>query len=329
MTRLYWIEGIATAGLLLARRWVGALVGARRTASADAHHRHGRCRRGRRSRPARRRERRPRSRSARSRVELGVRCPRGVRTDPARVHFGRIARAAHATHLDSRLRRAAPCGGVARRGRNRPGRDSHRTRGRAHGWPRRQPACRWRVSTNGVRSSSPKSISRRSPRTQSADARAVEPDRPITLSAPSPVHVVGDETTLRQVFANLLANVREHTPPSTAVEVRVTATATGARIDVIDDGPGIDERRPGQSVRPVLAGRTRTAGRKRARARDRRRGRRRARRARLGWIRPPTAAGAARISWSNFLRSPPARPVTKFTSSTASWLVVRSQARPA
>jgi two-component system OmpR family sensor kinase len=72
------------------------------------------------------------------------------------------------------------------------------------------------------------------------DARAVEPDRPITLVAPRPVRVIGDETSLRQVFANLLGNVRQHTAPGTAVEVRVDATRDGARLDVIDDGPGID-----------------------------------------------------------------------------------------
>jgi two-component system, OmpR family, sensor kinase len=73
-----------------------------------------------------------------------------------------------------------------------------------------------------------------------ADARAVEPDRPIALNGQRPVHVVGDETALRQVFANLLANAREHTPPTAAIEVRVTTTASGARIDVRDEGPGID-----------------------------------------------------------------------------------------
>jgi len=72
------------------------------------------------------------------------------------------------------------------------------------------------------------------------DARAVEPDRPITLVVRDPVYVVGDETTLRQVLANLLANARQHTPPGTAVEVSVSADSTTARIDVVDDGPGIE-----------------------------------------------------------------------------------------
>jgi two-component system OmpR family sensor kinase len=72
------------------------------------------------------------------------------------------------------------------------------------------------------------------------DARAVEPDRPITLIASQPVHVVADEMRLRQVLANLLSNTREHTPPGTAVEVLVGKTERGARIDVIDDGAGMD-----------------------------------------------------------------------------------------
>jgi two-component system OmpR family sensor kinase len=72
------------------------------------------------------------------------------------------------------------------------------------------------------------------------DARAVEPDRPITLVAPGPVRIIGDETTLRQVLANLLSNARQHTPRRTAVEVRVNSTSGGARVEVVDDGPGLD-----------------------------------------------------------------------------------------
>ena len=78
------------------------------------------------------------------------------------------------------------------------------------------------------------------------DARAVEPDRPISLVANAPAFVVGDEMALRQVLSNLLANVREHTPAGTAVEVRVGAIGSGARIDIIDDGPGLE---PGASTR--------------------------------------------------------------------------------
>ena len=58
------------------------------------------------------------------------------------------------------------------------------------------------------------------------DFRAVEPDRPASLVAPVPVPIVGDETGIRQVFANLLTNARVHTDAGTPVEVRVGATPT-------------------------------------------------------------------------------------------------------
>jgi two-component system, OmpR family, sensor kinase len=79
-----------------------------------------------------------------------------------------------------------------------------------------------------------------------SDARVVEPDRPISLIAQAPVNIVGDETALRQVLANLLSNAREHTPPRTTVEVRVAATPNGARLDIVDDGTGL---RPDERVR--------------------------------------------------------------------------------
>ena len=64
------------------------------------------------------------------------------------------------------------------------------------------------------------------------DFRAVAPDRRIELIAPKPVLLLGDETAIRQVFANLLTNTRVHTPPATPVEVRVVASGGDARIDV-------------------------------------------------------------------------------------------------
>ncbi|HET7489923.1 MAG TPA: HAMP domain-containing sensor histidine kinase [Acidimicrobiales bacterium] len=72
-----------------------------------------------------------------------------------------------------------------------------------------------------------------------ADARAVEPDRPIELAA-SPVTVEGDEMRLRQVVGNLLANTRSHTPAGTPVRVDVTGAPDGARLSVSDQGPGME-----------------------------------------------------------------------------------------
>jgi two-component system OmpR family sensor kinase len=73
-----------------------------------------------------------------------------------------------------------------------------------------------------------------------SDLRAVEPERPVTLDAPDPVVVQGDERRLRQVLANLLGNARVHTPPGTPVHVAVAAVDGTARVTVADEGPGID-----------------------------------------------------------------------------------------
>jgi two-component system OmpR family sensor kinase len=75
------------------------------------------------------------------------------------------------------------------------------------------------------------------------DARTAEPQRPITLEFPTPprpVVVMGDDARLRQIVANLLANVRAHTPPATPVTVRLDTPGAGvARLTVADDGPGM------------------------------------------------------------------------------------------
>lgn len=71
-----------------------------------------------------------------------------------------------------------------------------------------------------------------------ADALAVEPDRPVTVSV-EPVTVTGDEARLRQVVANLLANTRVHTPAGTPVTVTVRRAGDRALLEVRDEGPGL------------------------------------------------------------------------------------------
>ncbi|WP_018654423.1 sensor histidine kinase [Actinomadura flavalba] len=72
-----------------------------------------------------------------------------------------------------------------------------------------------------------------------ADASAAAPGRVFTLDAPPTLRATVDEARTRQILGNLLANVREHTPPDTAATVRLTASATVAIIEVTDDGPGM------------------------------------------------------------------------------------------
>jgi len=71
------------------------------------------------------------------------------------------------------------------------------------------------------------------------DARAADPARPITLEAPRPVFVTGDDARLRQVTANLVANALGHTPAGTPVLVRATLRDGRAVLEVADQGPGL------------------------------------------------------------------------------------------
>ena len=74
-----------------------------------------------------------------------------------------------------------------------------------------------------------------------ADAAAVEPDRPIAFDDPAGETLVvrGDEAHLRQAIANLLANVRRHTPGDAAVTVAIHRVDHEAHIVVADTGPGL------------------------------------------------------------------------------------------
>jgi two-component system OmpR family sensor kinase len=72
-----------------------------------------------------------------------------------------------------------------------------------------------------------------------ADARAVEPDRQVSADVPPNLVVTADEPRIRQVLANLLGNVRAHTPPGTPVIVRVFPAGDGAVLEVSDAGPGM------------------------------------------------------------------------------------------
>jgi signal transduction histidine kinase len=72
-----------------------------------------------------------------------------------------------------------------------------------------------------------------------ADAAAVEPQRPVRAQAPPRLVAVVDEPRIRQVLANLLGNVRAHTPAMTPVAVRLGVITGGILIEVADAGPGM------------------------------------------------------------------------------------------
>ena len=103
----------------------------------------------------------------------------------------------------------------------------------------------------------------------------VEPDRPITLVAPRPVPVVGDETTLRQVLANLLANARVHTPAARRSRSGSRRHRPGSGSTWSTTVPDSTTRRASASSIDSGGGpaHTTAARRQRPRARDRHRGR--------------------------------------------------------
>jgi two-component system OmpR family sensor kinase len=70
-------------------------------------------------------------------------------------------------------------------------------------------------------------------------AHAVDPDRHVALVVDDVVVVRGDPGRLRQVFDNLLANVRAHTPAGTACAIEITRDGSDAVVVVSDDGPGL------------------------------------------------------------------------------------------
>lgn len=72
-----------------------------------------------------------------------------------------------------------------------------------------------------------------------ADAMAVEPQRPISAQAPPRLLAIVDERRIRQVLANLLGNVRAHTPPTAPVAIRLGQVQGGVMIEVADAGPGM------------------------------------------------------------------------------------------
>ncbi|MFD1722019.1 sensor histidine kinase [Amnibacterium endophyticum] len=85
-----------------------------------------------------------------------------------------------------------------------------------------------------------------------SDAHAAGGDHEWDLDLPEePVIVRGDAAKLQQVFTNLLANARVHTPAGTRVAVELSAPRDGHVLArVRDDGPGIPEQ-----LRPQLFGR--------------------------------------------------------------------------
>lgn len=70
-------------------------------------------------------------------------------------------------------------------------------------------------------------------------ASAAERRITVSIAAPAPVMVHGDPVRLHQLLGNLLSNAVKYTPAGGRASVRVEAVGPFARLDVLDDGPGI------------------------------------------------------------------------------------------
>ena len=74
-----------------------------------------------------------------------------------------------------------------------------------------------------------------------ASATAAGPLHPITVEMPAELYTLGDSDRIYQVFTNLLANARVHTPDGTAITVIARAEDDGVYVSVADNGPGLSE----------------------------------------------------------------------------------------
>ena len=74
-----------------------------------------------------------------------------------------------------------------------------------------------------------------------ASATAAGPLHPITVEMPAELYTLGDSDRIYQVFTNLLANARVHTPDGTSITVIARAEDNGVYVSVADNGPGLSE----------------------------------------------------------------------------------------
>ena len=98
------------------------------------------------------------------------------------------------------------------------------------------------------------------------DAKARQPDRQVTLdvhTGATPPLVVGDESRLRQVVANLLTNALVHTPQTSPITLSVRVNQGEVVVTVRDAGPGMspeDVRKVFDRFYRVDHGRSRNQG---------------------------------------------------------------------
>ncbi|MFM7344384.1 MAG: ATP-binding protein [Tagaea sp.] len=81
----------------------------------------------------------------------------------------------------------------------------------------------------------------------------------LVLELDGPVPALGDPTALRQIAVNLIANAARHGKKGGTIRVRAFAADGRARLEVTDDGPGLDAELLGRLGTPFLNRRSDTA----------------------------------------------------------------------
>jgi two-component system OmpR family sensor kinase len=73
-----------------------------------------------------------------------------------------------------------------------------------------------------------------------ADARAVQPDRAVSVECGRPLRCTGDPLRLHQVVAAVVHNALVHTPLDAPIELVGRAADGAVVVEIIDHGPGLD-----------------------------------------------------------------------------------------
>jgi two-component system OmpR family sensor kinase len=74
-----------------------------------------------------------------------------------------------------------------------------------------------------------------------ADARVVQPSREITVEVRDEGIVIGDPDRLLQAVTALMVNALRYGDPGSPIELRLLRQGDSARVEVIDQGPGIED----------------------------------------------------------------------------------------
>jgi signal transduction histidine kinase len=78
-----------------------------------------------------------------------------------------------------------------------------------------------------------------------ADLRALQPKRSVNFTSNEPLELIGSAEQLNRFFANVFANVRNHTDETCEVQVTASINQQFVQVEIDDAGPGMPELESG------------------------------------------------------------------------------------